>query len=115
MKNLIVLALLVAIVRLVPSTAIASTTQAATAPAVSIVNFAFNPATLTVRVGDTVTFVNKDDETHTATATGGDFDSGRLDQNASFSYTFTKPGTYSYYCRIHTSMKGTIVVQAVGK
>lgn len=82
-----------------------------TAPAVSIADFAFKPATLTVHVGDTVAFANKDEETHTATAMDGTFDSGRLDPKATFSYTFAKPGTYVYQCRIHTSMKGTIVVK----
>ena len=82
-----------------------------TAPAVSIADFAFKPAARTVHVGDTVAFANNDGETHTATAMDGTFDSGRLDPKATFSYTFAKPGTYLYQCRIHTSMKGTIVVK----
>jgi plastocyanin len=81
---------------------------------VSIANFAFTPAQLTVKAGETVTFVNADDETHTATAVDRSFDSGRLDRNARFSHTFTKPGTYPYQCLIHTSMKGTIVVTPAG-
>jgi len=92
-------------------TAVLPDTPAKTAPAISIASFAFQPTTLTVHVGDTVAFVNNDGETHTATAMDGAFDSGRLDPKGTFSYTFTKPGTYSYQCRIHTSMKGTIVVK----
>jgi plastocyanin len=81
---------------------------------VAIAGFAFKPAQLTVKAGETVTFVNNDDETHTATAVDRTFDSGHLDHNAQFSYTFTKPGTYPYHCLIHTSMTGTIVVTPPG-
>jgi plastocyanin len=97
---------------------LASATIAAPAdkpvPSVSIKDYAFRPATLTVNAGDTVTFVNNDDETHTATANDNTFDSGSLKEKASFSYTFAKPGTYTYHCKIHTTMKGTIVVNPAG-
>jgi plastocyanin len=96
------------------ATAVLPDSPAKNAQAVSIASFAFQPATLTVHVGDTVAFANNDGETHTATAMDGTFNSGRLDPKATFSYTFTKPGTYPYQCRIHTSMKGTIVVKPAG-
>jgi len=77
---------------------------------VHIKDYAFGPKTANVRVGDTVAFVNDDDESHTVTATDGTFDSRALTEKAQFSYTFTKAGTYGYYCKIHTQMKGTLVV-----
>ena len=80
--------------------------------AVAIADFAFSPATLTITAGDTVTWTNEDQVAHTATSTTGAFDSGSLDQGASFSQTFTTPGTYDYLCTPHPSMTGQIVVQA---
>jgi len=79
---------------------------------VSIENFAFMPANLTVAVGDTVTWTNNDDAPHTATASNGAFDSGTLDNGGTFSFTFTTAGTYAYICEIHPQMTGTITVQA---
>ncbi len=79
---------------------------------VTIDNFAFKPATLTVTTGQTVRFVNKDDEAHTVTDAGKSFDSGGLDTNASWSHRFTKPGTYRYFCELHPYMIGTIIVVA---
>jgi plastocyanin len=71
----------------------------------------YSPSNFTVKVGTTVTWVNKDSTTHTVTSLGSNlFDSGDLPLGASFSYTFTQPGTYQYYCTIHPWMKGTIVV-----
>lgn len=79
---------------------------------VAISGFAFAPATLTITAGDTVTWTNEDSVTHTATSTTGAFDSGPLAQGASFSFTFTTPGTYDYLCTPHPSMTGQIVVEA---
>jgi len=79
---------------------------------VTIANDAFGPATVTVTPGTTVHFVNKDDDAHTVTSDSGLFDSKGLDTNASWSYTFRKPGTYHYFCELHPFMKGTIVVKA---
>lgn len=78
--------------------------------AVSIDNFAFAPATLTVHRGDTVTWTNHDEEPHTVAAGDGSFRSPGMDSNATFSFTFTKPGSYDYICSIHPSMHGTVVV-----
>jgi plastocyanin len=74
-------------------------------------NFAFSPATLTVKVGTKVTWTNKDQVTHTVTADQGAFNSGLLPSGNSFSFTFTTAGTFSYHCNIHHSMTATIVVQ----
>ena len=76
---------------------------------VHIKDYKYTPKAVTVHVGDTVAFVNDDDETHTVTV-DGTFDSNGLEEKARFSYTFTKPGTYYYHCKIHASMKGSIVV-----
>ncbi len=72
------------------------------------------PATVTVVIGknNTVIWFNADDTVHTVTSTvQGIFDSGNVIAGASWSYTFTQPGTYPYYCTIHPFMKGTIVVE----
>lgn len=79
--------------------------------AVTIKNFAFSPATLTVKVGDKVTWTNNDSAAHSATADGGSFDTGVLQNGQSGSVTFSKPGTYTYHCSVHPMMKATIVVQ----
>ncbi|MEX3648101.1 cupredoxin family copper-binding protein [Mycolicibacterium porcinum] len=78
--------------------------------AVSIDNFAFTPATLTVHRGDTVTWTNHDEEPHTVAAGDGSFRSPGMDANATFSFTFTNPGSYDYICSIHPVMRGTVVV-----
>lgn len=81
-----------------------------TATAVAIADFAFAPASLTVKVGEIVTWTNKDSATHTVTAADKSFDSKDLDGGATFSHTFSTAGTVTYACAIHSSMKGTIVV-----
>jgi plastocyanin len=79
--------------------------------AVNIDNFVFGPQTITVPVGATVTWTNKDDIPHTSVSTDGVFKSKVLDTDEQFSYTFTKAGTYPYYCTIHPKMTGKVVVQ----
>jgi len=91
--------------------AAAPTTRAAE-QSVAVTDGAFGPATLTIAVGDTVTWTNTDDSPHTVTAEGGAFDSGNLDEGLSFSFTFTEPGTYTYVCNYHDEMRATIVVEA---
>ncbi|MGH2414793.1 MAG: cupredoxin domain-containing protein [Microcystaceae cyanobacterium] len=83
--------------------------QAATAT-VKIRNFKFEPATVTIAVGETVQFINVDEEPHTATSTDGTFNSKALDTNQTWNYTATKPGTFPYICSIHPFMKGTLTV-----
>ena len=81
--------------------------------AVSIDNFTFNPQTLTVKAGTMVTWTNKDDIPHGIAATGNAFKrSAAMDTDDSYSFTFTTPGTYQYFCYIHPHMTGTIVVEA---
>ena len=102
----------------------AAATEAAQAPAdnaaapaaaedisVDIANFAFAPKDIQAKVGQTITFTNKDSAPHTATATAGaKFDSGALDQGKSFSYTAKKAGTIQFVCSFHPNMTGTITV-----
>ena len=78
---------------------------------VDIVGMAFSPSELTISVGDTVIWTNKDSATHTATDDNGTFDSGNLASGESFSFTFDTAGTYTYHCNIHTSMVATIIVE----
>ena len=84
---------------------------AAQGPQISIKNFDFAPMSLTVKAGTTVTWKNLDEEPHTVTSEEGLFRSGGLDEDETFSFTFTKPGTYKYDCSIHPQMHGTIIVQ----
>lgn len=88
-----------------------STPANANANEVVIENFAFEPATLTVKAGTTVTWVNRDDEPHTATATDKRFNSKTLDNGDRFSQEFSTPGTYNYYCALHPKMTGKIIVK----
>ncbi len=78
---------------------------------VKVDNFTFSPETLTVSANSTVTWTNKDDIPHVIASTDGLFRSKGLDTDDHYSFTFTKPGTYKYYCSIHPKMTGTIVVQ----
>jgi plastocyanin len=86
-------------------------TQAAIS--VKIENFAFEPKEVDIPVGTTVTWQNADDVPHTATSADDPqaFDSGPLDTDDKFSFTFTKPGIYAYYCKVHPHMKGVITVK----
>ena len=79
--------------------------------AVQIADFTFSPSTLEVEAGTTVTFTNEDGFAHTATAKDKSFDSGNLEQDATFEHTFDTPGTYEYLCAIHNSMTGSVVVK----
>jgi plastocyanin len=87
--------------------------QTAATAAVGIDNFTFNPQTVTVKAGTTVIWTNKDDIPHGIAATNNAFKrSQALDTDDSFSFTFTTPGTYQYFCYIHPHMTGSIVVEA---
>jgi plastocyanin len=88
----------------------AGQTTAATAE-IKIDNFNFGPATVTVPVGTTVTWTNRDDIPHTVVSTDNAFKSKALDTDDKFSFVFSKPGTYSYFCSIHPKMTGQIVVK----
>ena len=85
--------------------------EPANANEVVIQNFTFQPATLTVKAGTTVTWINRDDDPHTATDTEKRFASKALDTGDRFSTEFTKPGIYNYYCALHPKMTGQIIVK----
>ena len=78
---------------------------------VKIDNFSFMPKTLTVAAGTTVTWTNHDDVPHTVVSTKKMFASPALDTDQRFSFRFTAPGTYPYYCSVHPMMTGTVVVR----
>lgn len=84
----------------------------ATGVSVSIVGRAYQSATTTVSVGETVTWTNLALTAHTVTALGGTFDSGALSPKESFSVTFSTPGEFRYACTIHPTMKGTVIVRS---
>jgi len=79
--------------------------------AVKIDNFSFGPATVTVPAGTTVTWTNRDDIPHTVVSDDKVFKSKVMDTDEKFSFTFAKPGTYSYFCSVHPKMTGKVVVQ----
>ncbi len=79
--------------------------------AISIQNFSFAPATITVKKGTTVTWTNRDGAPHTITGDSGGPASPTLAQGQSYSYVFSTPGTYPYHCSIHPGMRGTVTVQ----
>jgi plastocyanin len=110
-RSLLVLAGVLALVSAGGLSAFVSPVAAATHE-VQIVDSAFGTPVLTIQVGDTVTWNNVDDRPHTVTSEDGAFDSGNLDEGASFSHTFTEPGTYPYVCEYHPDMRATIVVEA---
>ena len=95
-----------------PTSQLASQPAAPTAT-VTIDNFSFAPATLTIAPGTTVTWINHDDVPHTATSSVKPrvFDSGTLDTDASYSFTFKTPGTYEYFCKVHPHMLAKIIVE----
>lgn len=88
--------------------AMAAAAAMAADTSVTISGFAFGPASVTVAVGDTVTWTNADGVGHTATGSG--FDTGSLANGASASVTFQAAGTFAYHCAIHPAMTGTVVV-----
>jgi amicyanin len=78
--------------------------------AVTIENFKFAPQSLSVKVGSTVTWTNKDEEPHTVVNPGGAFRSQSLGSGGTYSFTFNTAGTFDYVCSIHPFMTGTVVV-----
>jgi len=83
---------------------------AAAGDQVTIDNFAFAPATLTVKAGATVTWTNRDEEPHTVAASDGSFHSPGMGTGATYSHTFPTAGKFDYVCSIHPMMHGTVVV-----
>jgi LPXTG-motif cell wall-anchored protein len=84
------------------------------AASVSMVDFNFSPATVTIKVGDSVTWTNNATDPHTSTSDTGVWDSGTVNPGASFTHTFNSAGTFPYHCSFHVSlgMVGTVIVQA---
>ncbi len=82
------------------------------ATVVHIRDDAFVPATVSVRAGDSVTFVNDDDDAHTATADDASWDSEGLNQGQTWTHLFLKAGKVAYHCTVHPMMHGTVIVKA---
>jgi plastocyanin len=99
-------------IRVAICTVVASHTPAARSEdlAVMIDNFTFEPAQVTIKVGTTVTWKNRDDIPHTVVS-AGKFRSKTLDTDDSYSFTFTSPGDYNYFCSLHPHMTGMIKVE----
>ena len=111
MMNVYVTAVLLLLVGAI--TAVTVPKQASKKANIAIDNFKFTPKELSIAVGDTVTWVNRDDVPHTVTSKDDPavLDSKALDTDDKFSFTFTTPGTYKYYCKVHTHMTGSITVK----
>ena len=100
-----------------PTQAPAASAQASAAPAASLApnqvriqDFSFTPPALNVTLGTQVTWLNGGPSNHTVTANDGSFDSGTIQRNGTFAFTFSKAGTFAYHCSIHPTMTGTVTV-----
>ncbi len=89
----------------------AAATNPTAGPRVEIKNHRFSLPTVTVPVGGTVTWVNHDDDVHTVVSSTALFRSSGLDTDDSYSYRFSKPGTYEYFCTLHPLMVGKVIVK----
>jgi plastocyanin len=105
------LVIMFVMIRNSPKTRAATPEKPATGVAVKIDNFTFAPGSVNVPVGTTVRWTNHDDIPHTVVSDDKIFKSKVLDTDEEFTYTFTKPGTYSYFCSIHPKMTAKVVVQ----
>ena len=108
----ICIATALAVVLLGAPRAVAAQPAPAAAAEVEIDQFAFVPQRITVKAGTTVTWINEDDVPHTVASSNKLFKSKALDTGDKFSFTFTTPGTYAYFCSVHPHMTGTVVVEA---
>ena len=100
------------VVLLVAAATFAARSAPATDAEVDIDQFTFLPQRITVKAGTTVTWINEDDVPHTVASSGKAFKSKALDTADKFSFTFTTPGTYDYFCSLHPHMTGAVVVEA---
>ena len=100
------------VVLLVAAATFAARSAPATDAEVDIDQFTFLPQRITVKAGTTVTWINEDDVPHTIASSGKIFKSKALDTADKFSFTFTTPGTYEYFCSLHPHMTGAVVVEA---
>lgn len=114
MNKALIFGLLALVLLISGCTSAPTTTPQPTVPAgvaVEIKGFAFNPLTVSISKGTTVTWTNSDSAPHTVTSVSGAFDSGRLNQGSTFSYTFNQAGTFEYECTIHPSIvHGKVIV-----
>jgi len=101
---------LVAPAALIPPAAVTAAVPAKT-QRVAIDNFAFAPQVIVVAPGTTVTWTNADEDPHTVTATDKSFHSAAMDTDESYSFTFTRPGEYAYFCSLHPHMTGKVIVK----
>ena len=92
-------------------TARAETPAPAMVQKVAIRNFAFAPQLITVAPGTTIVWINEDEDPHTVTANDKSFHSAAMDTDERFSFTFTRPGEFAYFCSLHPHMTGKIVVK----
>jgi plastocyanin len=111
MHWLLLTAALVAGVGLVSRPAARAAAPEGKLEAVKIDNFSFSPSSITIPVGTTVRWTNRDDIPHTVVSDDKVFKSKALDTDEEFTYTFSKAGTYSYFCSIHPKMTAKVVVQ----
>src|SRR5438105_3189505 len=109
--GVVVVIALLALFTLVPLAGAAP--RAAETKNVTIKDFAFDPKTISVNVGDTITWTNQGPSPHTVTADDGSFDAGNLDKGATFSHTFDKAGTFAYYCKYHGAKGGSGMAASV--
>jgi plastocyanin len=93
------------------SSSAAAAGPAAKAASVQVSNYAFHPGAITVAAGARVTFTNHDQTAHTATQSGGAFDTGTIAPGGSKPVVLKRPGTYTYYCQFHAFMRATVVVK----
>ena len=100
------------VVLLVAAATFAARSAPATDAEVDIDQFTFLPQRITVKAGTTVTWINDDDVPHTIVSSSKVFKSKALDTADKFSFTFTTPGTYDYFCSLHPHMTGAVVVEA---
>ena len=100
-----------AVILLGAAAALAAQPAPTAAAEVEIDQFAFVPQRITVKAGTTVTWINEDDAPHTVASSSKLFKSKALDTGDKFSFTFTTPGTYDYFCAVHPRMTGKIVVK----
>ena len=100
------------VVLLVAAATFAARSAPATDAEVDIDQFTFLPQRITVKAGTTVTWINEDDVPHTIVSSSRVFKSKALDTADKFSFTFTTPGTYDYFCSVHPHMTGAVVVEA---
>ena len=98
-----------------PAALVSPPAVATAAPAkvqkVAINNFAFAPQVIVVAPGTTVSWTNADDDPHTVIATDKSFHSAAMDTEESYSFTFTRPGEYAYFCSLHPHMTGKVIVK----